>query len=484
MADLADHFFDQPPSLQFNAWTGSESAPAQLSAERMAWSLRTHSAGNANHVDRGGGRDFDVDIRDWAHPQIGWGLVLPDDKAIQPPGRRARADDAPEAIQRLLAARPGAPVLRWRANAGGIGELLRYTADGREWPLQLISGWGIGLSEVPRFLLIFAPPSVIPWSFQYAANLQHCVGRLSLEGEALENYINALIGDWAGTACDSNAPLVWSVDHGKGDITWLMDQAISRKLSDQWASERDGDFSRATRLFGADATGEKLIAALARTKPGLVVTTSHGMTGPLNNAPVMAAQLGVPLDVARRGLDLEALCDQWQPDGAIWYSHACCSAGSDAVSAYEGLFDPATDVGRTLAGVSAGCGARIAPLPQRLLGAKRPLRAFIGHVEPTFDWTLRHPETRQVLTPSLLNALHRNLFSKRMRPPVGAAMASVFDGVGTLLTEWIGACADVNKAVPKSLNKALYYQVAALDRQHTVILGDPTAALPALVAAR
>ena len=476
---MADSFFDRPPSFQINAWTGSDSAPALVTGDRVAWSLHSRSPGKADGERE---RDFDVDIRDWTHPKVGWGLVLPDNEEIRPAGRRARADDAPEAIQRLLASRPGAPVLRWRANASGFGELLRYTPDDRVRTLQLTSAWGVALDRLPRFLLIFAPPSVVPWSFQYAANLQRGVGRLWLEGEALDNYVNALIGDWAGAACDSNAPLVWSVDHGKADITWLMDQAISRKLSARWSSEPDGDFSRATRLFGADATREQLVEALSRTKPGLVVTTSHGMTGPLNDAATMAAQLGMPVDATRRSLDLAALCDQWQPDGAIWYSHACCSAGSDAVSAYDGLFDRSTDVGRVLAGVSANCGASIAPLPQRLLGAKRPLRAFIGHVEPTFDWTLRDPETQQRLTDSLLDALHDKLFSRHIRPPIGSAMASVFDGVGTLLSQWGSACGAANRGAPNSLIRALHFQVSALDRQHTVILGDPTAALPALAA--
>ena len=57
-------------------------------------------------------------------------------------------------------------------------------------------------------------------------------------------------------------------------------------------------------------------------------------------------------------------------------------------------------------------------------------------------------------------------------------VAPVFGDVGTLLFEWTRAAAAVNPERPRSLAKALYYQVAALDRQHTVILGDPTAALP------
>jgi hypothetical protein len=44
-----------------------------------------------------------------------------------------------------------------------------------------------------------------------------------------------------------------------------------------------------------------------------------------------------------------------------------------------------------LKNIAATAGARISPLPRALLGAEKPLRAFVGHVEPTFDWTLRDP---------------------------------------------------------------------------------------------
>lgn len=492
-----------PPTLTLNAWTGSDMAPATPDAAQLhAW-LRGRTA---DAVTTGRHRwPASVKDWDWQSPQVGWGLVLPDDDTIQPPARRATAQDAPEPIQRLVAARGNAPVLRWRPNsvgatsgtsgtggsgaAAGAGQLLRYTPDGRVRDLSLASPDGIAPHQMPRYLLIFAPPDCIPWAFQYTANLRRHVGRLWLQDEALDNYISALIDDWSGAACDVGAPLVWSVDHGQPDITWLMDRAISRKLADAWARDPDGDFARATCLLGHDATQAKLIDALAASRPAMIVTTSHGMTGPLDNAALMAAQLGVPVDAAHRVLDLDALCQRWQPDGAIWYSHACCAAGSDTVSAYQGLAGLGTDLARILSGVAAGCGASIAPLPQRLLGAKRPLRAFIGHVEPTFDWTLRDPETRQPLSHSLLGALYQRLFEGGQRRPIGWAMDEVFCDVGVLLDEGKHAIAAVNTvsaanannaALPRSLAKALYYHIAALDRQHTVILGDPTVALAGL----
>ncbi|WGG48509.1 hypothetical protein [Rugamonas sp. DEMB1] len=56
------------------------------------------------------------------------GLLLPDDDALEP-AAKARADDAPAPIRRLLAARPGSPVLRWSAKLANY-YLRRYYADG------------------------------------------------------------------------------------------------------------------------------------------------------------------------------------------------------------------------------------------------------------------------------------------------------------------------------------------------------------------
>ena len=68
----------------------------------------------------------------------------------------------------------------------------------------------------------------------------------------------------------------------------------------------------------------------------------------------------------------------------------------------------------------AGLGAQVAPLPRALLGAKRPLRAFVGHVEPTFDWTIRNPESKQALTDTIIQALYNHLYQEE-REPLGFA---------------------------------------------------------------
>ncbi len=472
-------------ALVANAWTGEGALAAVPSAaSARAWALQRASGGPGPETQLAAPAEFDV--WDWRHPQVGWGLVLADDLNL-PEAVRATAEDAPEPIRRLLAARPGAPVLRWNA-AHGNEVLLRYDAEGGHTPLSLVSADGIAPGRMPRFLLIAAPPTAVPWSFQYAANLRRYVGRIDLPPDGLARYVDALLGGWDfgdPAARDPRAPLVWSVDHGPEDITWLMDQAISRKLFAAYASDADGDYSRRSGLFGADATGAKLIETLARTKPALVVTTSHGKTGPLSDPDATQATLGLPVDQAHAVLDLEALARDWRPSGAIWYSHACCAAGSDTRSQYTGLFDPVSDVMKVLDGVAAACGARSAPLPQRLLGHETaPLAAFIGHVEPTFNWTLRDPRTGQPLAHAVRQALYEGLYAGGGGRPIGWALARVFDDAAALLALWAQAQRRFNKGLPGAIESALINQLAALDRQHTVILGDPTVALPPLAGRR
>jgi hypothetical protein len=169
------------------------------------------------------------------------------------------------------------------------------------------------------------------------------------------------------------------------------------------------------------------------------------------------------------------------PNGAIWYAHACCSAGSDARSRYANLLDAASSVSSVLSGVAVACGDQIAPLPTALLGAKRPLRAFVGHVEPTFDWTLRNPETSQPLAHAIVHALYDRLYQQGARMTLGHALATVYAEAGGFLTQYNAALDAVNRNEPSARERALYRQLVAMDRQQMVILGDPTVMLPPLM---
>jgi hypothetical protein len=472
MSDL----IERPNQLRVNAWTG-DGSPADTLPPRTPWGQRLMLAGRTQWLAPA----VPADERDWRHRDVGWGVVLPDNDELKP-DERATAAEAPEAIAKLLAARPGSPVLRWRSELQQ-GYLRRYYPGGKWQDLSAQAPRpGLGEGRIPQYLLICASPEKIPWAVQYALNMSTFVGRLDPDGmgDGLDNYVAALIDDWAGQTCDPRAPVVWSADWGKPDITWLMAGVIADKL---WTSfQADTDLSKACRLTKEDATREALAAALAERTPALVVTTSHGMTGPLTDAVALQGQLGAPID-ARHQVVAPSHLTAWKPSGAIWYAHACCSAGADSASRYKGLLSDDSEIGSMLNRVAAAAGARVAPLANALLGAPQPLRAFVGHVEPTFDWTLRDPTTNQavgthVLQKSLYNELYQQ--DSRYPTPIGYALRHVYKEAGNFYGSWQEAVQDVNKNVPGSRDWALYRQLVAMDRQTLVILGDPTVALPRL----
>lgn len=461
----------RPESLQINGWSRDSHNQSPLSDD-PAFAVRRM----ANLTDRGRlmGPPVVASQRDWRHPEVGWGLVLRDDEAI-PAAEKSRGEDAPAPLRRLLAARPGSPVLRW-STIQGTRSLRRYYEDGTAADLEIgAPRYGTGREQLPRYLLIYGSPQIIPWAVQFALNMSFCVGRLDLsDAEGLGNYIDALIEDWNGIYSNARAPLVWGVDHGRQDITWLMVRAIANCLAQSY--QQDGDLSARLHLKDGAASGQNLLTALTERKPALVVTTSHGATGPLNDRALLVAQLGLPVDVARSVVPLSAF-KEWLPSGAIWYAQACCSAGSNATSRYLGLVGADTGVGRILAGVSEAAGACVAPLPRLLLGSQAPLRAFVGHVEPTFDWTLRQPDTGQVLTGAVTDALYRDLYQPGLPMPIGLALRSVFEEAGAYFTEWANNRNEVNDNVPGAIDRALYSNLVAMDRQSLVILGDPTVSL-------
>ncbi len=462
---------DLPTTVQANAWTGEAPASGPLGRESVRWALQRHG----ESLPRLLAPEEPADPRDWHDPRVGWGLVLPDDDAL-PADVKARGEDAPEPLRALLASRPGSPVLRYRPSPGTRFTHLRryYETHGAQDVALSASARGVREGALPRYLLVYGGPDVIPWEFQYLLNQACAAGRLSLTGVALENYVSALIGGWPNAAARSTSAVVWAVDHGAQDISHLMRETIAERIQGGLAA--DGEI-RARYLDGSagDATRARLCEALADAHPGLVVTTSHGKTGPLNAPQEMLRDLGLPVDGDHTTVDPATVLDAWEPDGAIWYAHACCSAGSDGSSIFSGLMDPGSQVERLLAGI-AELGAHVAPLPEALLGAPKPLRAFVGHVEPTFDWTISHPDTGQPLTTSLKEAFYDHLFQPE---PLGLAMREPYRHVG----EFYGQRDAAYRAFEKGEDVeavAMVTQLAARDRQSMVILGDPTVMLPPL----
>lgn len=455
--------WDLPESVAINAWTDDGPAAGSVDPAGARWGARREGIPASQAA-----LPFErpVDPTNWAHPDVGYGILLrdPEDPAWSG-ADLASALDAEEPVRRLLAARPGSVVLRWSPTLAP-GHLRRHFADDAPQDPRIgLSRFGVGRGCLPRYIAIVGGPDAIPWSVQYALSVRHAVGRIPLAGEGLGRYVEALLSGWAGSEVDAGAPLLWSVDHGGTDITHLMSAVLSTPL----AAAMTGTLPRVRHLTGATATGPELLTALAASTPGLVVTSSHGRTGPLDDPDAMRQSLGQPIDAAFTPVDLAGLVAA-MPAGAVWYAQACCSAGGDGVSHYTGLLTPGTPVHATLQAV-AGLGASVAPAAMAMLGRDRPVRAVLGHVEPTFDWTLRVPRTGQRLGAEIVAALTSNAFTGE---PLAHALREYRAGVGELHTQWAQRRTVLEGGDPSVREELTWLRLTALDRQALVLLGDPT----------
>jgi len=414
-----------------------------------------------------------ADPRDWQHESIGWGIVAGEPAGMSPK-QLADGDDLPEPIRQLRQDRGNPPLLRYREGWNKRFQLVRNYASGIDLTIGQ-SPAGVGPESIPRYLLICGGPNEVPWEMQFLLNAHYSVGRLHLAGTELENYVTALRSGWKESDAQVKRALVWAVDQGGSDITALMRDVVAKTVYEKLSG--DGDLKSGTQFLDGpgNATAAKLAAALAESKPGLVVTTSHGQTFPLDNLEKLGEGLGFLVDQDYTSAGPELLMGAWAPDGAIWYAHACCSAGSLEHTQFNGLTEADSGVDRVLTGV-AKLGSRVAPLPTALLGGKKPLRAFIGHVEPTFDWTLQNPDTNQSLTDSLQQALYTELYQPS---PVGYAFRRWYDGLASLFASYDQNQKEYARG-GNTRDAMLKDSLCARDRQSSVILGDPTVALPGL----
>jgi hypothetical protein len=402
----------------------------------------------------------------WRHPEVGYGVLLPESDHLA--ADKAAGLDAPQPVRDLLATRPDTVMMRWDSSLRP-GLVNRYFPDGRVQPPDLLSGYGVAKGRLPRYVLIVGGPEEIPWSVQYALGTRRAVGRLPLSGDALGNYITAMLSGWAGADLDVRAPLMWTVDL-PGDITAEMRAVIANPLE---ARLTDSQLPRFQHLTDGHANGVELLAALTAARPALVVTSSHGLTE--GTGAQLSAMLGLPVDAGHTPVELDAL-DAAMPAGAIWHAQACCSAGSEGPSKYTGLLGQGTTALAVVTAVAA-LGSTVAPAVTRLLGRERPVRAVVGHVEPTFDWTLRIAETGQGLGNDLITALSTNLYAGQ---PIGHAFSDYRAGVGELHTQW-ATCYDQRARGDVTVRARLTrLRLTAFDRQSMVLLGDPTVTLPPL----
>jgi hypothetical protein len=455
------------PRIQVNAWDGAASVFGDVTPAWIPWALGEEAG---RHVPAKLKPEEEALPERWDDPRVGWGVVLP---------RGIGLAGAPEPIRRLIEARRAVlgrvPVFEPFAEEDAAHHLtMLVDLEMGNSPTIDASPIGVKAGSIPQYLLIAGPPDRISWRLQETLSVTRFVGRLDLDEIGLSRYVEALLTGWRSSTANKRSTLTWAVQHNDDDITATLRTVVTRPLHLKLAGDPDIG-GGAIFLDGrkAPATGQSLCQQLAANRPLLIATSSHGQTGPASRPDEMRRDLGLLVDHQTLLVKTDELLRDWQPDGAIWMAHACCSAGSKKQSAYTDLFPPTDRIGRLLRDV-ASLGDLTSPLPRALLGAEKPLRAFIGHVEPTFDWTVKQPETEQMLTQRLITPLHQRLFLSK---PVGMALQQWHGRAASLNAAWVRLNEKLKGDFPLT-PAILYPRLAAADCLATVLLGDPTAALP------
>jgi hypothetical protein len=169
------------------------------------------------------------------------GLPWPDGT----PSRQCATCFAPAPTRSCCAGTPHSPLARSGATSPTAAPRRRtcYPAS-----------YGVAKGRLPRYVLIIGTPQEIPWSVQYALGTRRAVGRLPLAGDALGNYVTALLDGWAGADVDVRAPLQWTVDI-PGDITAEMRAVLANPLQAQLTDDR---LPRSQHLTDEHATRAEL----------------------------------------------------------------------------------------------------------------------------------------------------------------------------------------------------------------------------------
>jgi hypothetical protein len=409
----------------------------------------------------------------WQDDRVGWSLLLSNrDDLVE--SQLAEPDPAPEfePIRRLWDARGRPPIYRY--DPGNPNYLRRHARDGAVSQQDLDNaqtGYGIGIDQVPYYLLICNSPRVVPWEIQFRLNLSRAIGRLDLPKEGLDHYVTCMLDEWKESAANPLNTVVWATTSDW--VTKVMNAAVAEPLCSHFRADShlcEG----AECLLGDQATIEALLKALGRQRPGLIVTTSHGCMD--LTRPGLSERLGVPVDALQELLMPVQLLEEWQPDGAIWLGLACCSAGAHSQNSFHGLLSLSSAVHDTMDRVASELGPVVAPLPQALLGAPRPLRAFIGHVEPTFDRTWYDENNGQRLAEALVQAFYQHLYQPQSEP-IGWALREHFLHYGTLRDGVDAGKEAWNNFDPNGSLRVMDAALRAIDVRNLVILGDPTVAL-------
>ncbi len=349
-------------------------------------------------------------------------------------------------------------------------------------------------SQMPFYVLIVGDPEAIPYTFQYAVDIQRAVGRLCFEKiEDYKNYAHTVVQAESGalTPRASRRVTIFApanpddvpTRRSRAQLAAPVSAGLVEDIGDEWEikrfEEEAANKQQLTQLLGGPETPSLLFTAshgagLNRDDPrwprhqGALVT--QDWPGPVMwDAPLNERSHYFSVDDLDETADLRALI-------AIFF--ACYGAGTPRLNDFihNRDIDPRErlDVSET---------AFVAALPQRLLSHPRGgALAVVGHVERAWETTFRELGDSEPEDPDP-GGFRSLLFFLAAGYPIGFALDRANDRsaeLGRNLADEILAVRQGASLTPEEASKIARLWTASMDARNFIILGDPAVRVPGL----
>ena len=235
--------------------------------------------------------------------------------------------------------------------------------------------------QVPQYVLIVGGPDQVSFRFQSILDTVANVGRVELNLDDLEQYVDKLIRleDAPEPAVDREA-ILFATDGGITDPTYFSREYMVQPIGEHIRNEVG---LQTHELLGLQATKAGLLDALSTRRPALVYTASHGLGATDESDEIQRRYNGAICCQHTGPLTLDHLfsaddvpMDQPFLEGAAFFEFACFGYGTPAESDYTHWIDDMTE-----AYTSADF---VAALPKRLLAHPQGPIAFISHLDTAF----------------------------------------------------------------------------------------------------
>ncbi len=379
---------------------------------------------------------------------------------------------------------------------GMKGEPLFFDSKANEssllrWQTWIEDNYGslnpdLSLTIPPHYVLIIGGPDQVPFGLQALLDISASVGRLDLDPEELDVYVQKVIRlEQANKTNLGREAFFFATNHGPRDPTYFSHHSMIEPLIEKAQNMR----FKTQSLLEKDATKENFLKTLADTRPALVYTASHGVADPSWDLQTQEQMNGAILDqkfVPNQPLGPDCLItaediphDKPFLEGSVFFQFACFGYGTSADDEFTYWINKLIPPARQQNEIKFQKDF-IAALPRRLLANPYGPVAFIGHLHVACLQGFDDPAERLAL-----ERWHRRLepFVSSIEGllrfiPTGEAMTLMNLRYGSYGTELSSIFDRVRRGRLREEDKIIALATAFIirnDAQNYMVLGDPAA---------